>query len=342
MRNSTPLAARLVLFCSAAAAIGCSDPAPAGSTSADATGTTDTAATFDGSGGQDTAAGKDTTPDAVGTDAAAIDAVDADSSGTDATTGDAAAVDTAVVDATANDTAATDGGASDATTTDSTTTDSTTTDTATTDTAIVDATASDTAKTDTAATDTGPADVAAADTAPVDASSQDSGPGECKAGALKRCWVECPEVYPSGCINAGLPVLIMGVQSCAAGAWQPCATNLVCSDLKGTCTNGTKKPATVQCTDGSSKNAGGYLCLKPIGAQCNTSYYGSWPMSDCPDLCAGPDDTCSSAGEKRECTTTCGSTTGPAVKGTQNCNDYCNGKFWGPCLTDDACLKLKN
>jgi hypothetical protein len=163
---------------------------------------------------------------------------------------------------------------------------------------------------------------------------------QCKASDKKRCWVECPEAYPSGCINAGLPVMIMGTQACADGQWQPCVTNAVCGDYKGTCTNSTKAPTTVLCTDGVSKKVGGYLCLKPIGAQCNVSYYSSWPMADCPDLCTGPDDVCTTAGEKRECTATCGSPSGPAVKGTQNCNAYCSGKFWGPCLSDDACLKM--
>ena len=121
---------------------------------------------------------------------------------------------------------------------------------------------------------------------------------------------------------------------------QPCVTNSVCSEFKGTCANSTKAPATVLCTDGVSKKVGGYLCLKPIGAQCNVSYYSSWPMADCPDLCSGPDDVCTTAGEKRECTASCGSPSGPTVKGTQNCSDYCSGKFWGPCLSDDACLKM--
>lgn len=308
------LAARLVVFACAAAAIGCSDEATSTSTAADtSSGASDTAAAFDSAAPKDAAAdtGADTaTADAqsdVGADVS-VDAV-ADSGADVAIDAKADTVADVAVDA------VTDTGAD----------------------AAVDAVADTGADAAVdAVADTG-LDITADVAADVAA---DTGPAQCTAGALKRCWVECPEAYPSGCINAGLPVMIMGTQACADGQWQPCVTNAVCSEFKGTCANSTKAPATVLCTDGVSKKVGGYLCLKPIGAQCNVSYYSSWPMADCPDLCSGPDDVCTTAGEKRECTATCGSPSGPAVKGTQNCNDYCSGKFWGPCLSDDACLKM--
>lgn len=316
------LAARLVVLGCAAAAIGCSDEATSTSTAADtSSGANDTAAAFDSASTKDAAA--DTGADTAAADAQGDSSADA-SVDAAADSGADAAVD-AKADAEADVAvdAVADTGADVAAD------------------AVAD-TGADVAAD--AVADTGPdiaADVAA-DVAPDVAAdvAADTGPAQCTAGALKRCWVECPEAYPSGCINAGLPVMIMGTQACADGQWQPCVTNAVCGDYKGTCTNSTKAPTTVLCTDGVSKKVGGYLCLKPIGAQCNVSYYNSWPMADCPDLCSGPDDVCTTAGEKRECTATCGSPSGPAVKGTQNCNDYCSGKFWGPCLSDDACLKM--
>ncbi len=313
-----PTAIRLAVLLGAGTFAACSDPAPASTADTVAT-SGDSTTSFDSAAGKDAGGGNDAKADTAAADGAIADAV-ADSAGQDTTSADTAKSDSAGADAAVSDTAATD--------------------TAATDTAATDTAATDTAATDTAATDTAATDSAASDTAATDAGSADVGPAECSPGTLKRCWVECPIAYVSGCINAGLPGLIMGTQACSGGQWQPCATQAVCADLGGTCSNGTKLPATVLCTDGASKDVGGYLCTKPIGAQCNTSYYGSWPMADCPDLCSGPDDVCATAGEKRDCVATCGSTTGVTVKGTQNCNDYCNGKFWGPCLTDDACLKL--
>ncbi len=311
MRSAKALAAQLAAVVWAAAALSCSEETSSTATAADTAGVSDTAAAFDSAGGKDSAA--DTSKADTGTaDTGAADAgADAAADVAADTAGDVAA--DAVADTTAD----------------------------------VAADAAPDTSADTAA-DVAPdtaADVAAdssADTGPDAAADAgaDTGPAQCSDGALKRCWVECPEAYPSGCINAGLPVMIMGTQACAAGQWQPCVTNAVCSDFMGTCTNSTKAPTTVLCTDGVSKKVGGYLCLKPIGAQCNVSTYSSWPMADCPDLCAGPDDVCTTPGEKRDCTATCGSPSGPAVKGTQNCNDYCSGKFWGPCLSDDACLKM--
>lgn len=311
MKKAQALAAHAAVWALAAAAVACSEEATSTSTAADTAGPTDTAATFDSAGAKDTAAdagAADVTADAAA-DAAASDV--ADTAGDVAT--DAAADTLADISAdAAKDTAA--DAASDAAMDVATDSSSDT--------------AADTAV-DSAADVAADADVSA-----------DAGPAQCSAGALKRCWVECPEAYPSGCINAGLPVLIMGTQACADGQWQPCVTNAVCGDFKGSCTNSTKAATTVLCTDGVSKKVGGYLCLKPLGAQCSASFYSSWPMADCPDLCGGPDDVCTTAGEKRDCTAQCGSPSGPAVKGTQSCNDYCSGKFWGPCLSDDACLKL--
>lgn len=319
MKSPIALATRLALLLCAAAASACSDPAPASTADVAAT-SGDTTTSFDSAANQDASGGGDAKADTTAGDTATTDAAAADS-----TTSDTTSADTAVADTAAPDTAGADATASDTATTDAAPADS----------SVADTTASDTTSADTATADATPADTAASDTSAVDA-----GPAACSPGTLKRCWVECPVAYTTGCINAGLPVLIMGTQACSDGQWQPCVVAAACSTMENTCTNGTKVPTTVQCTDGSSKSVGGYLCTKPIGAQCDTSYYGSWPMADCPDLCSGPDDVCATAGEKRECVATCGSTTGVAVKGTQNCNDYCNGKFWGPCLTDDACLKL--
>ncbi|MBI5610906.1 MAG: hypothetical protein HY902_18690 [Deltaproteobacteria bacterium] len=319
MRNPSALATRLAILATVLSAIACSDPAPTSTTDTAATGG-DTTTYFDTAADQDASAGSDAKADTAGGDVAVTDSAGTDANKSDAATQDTAAADTAVADA-----AVADAEVADATVS---------------DTAVADAAVPDSSVADTAAPDSSFADTAAPDTAGNDATAVDAGPAACSPGTLKRCWVECPVAYTAGCINAGLPVLIMGTQACADGQWQPCATDAACSNMGNTCSNGTKLPVTVQCTDGSAKAVGGYLCTKPLGAQCTTSYYGSWPMADCPDLCGGPDDVCNTAGEKRECVATCGSTTGPTVKGTQNCNDYCDGKFWGPCLTDDACLKL--
>jgi len=180
--------------------------------------------------------------------------------------------------------------------------------------------------------DGGATDAAAADVAGSDVAAA------CKDGALKRCWVECPQVYAPECISGKIPILILGTQACAGGQWDPCATMAKCSDYAtGPCQNGSKAPQTYLCTDGTSKT-GAHICTKPLGAKCNLSYYINWPLWDCPLLCAGPDDTCNSAGAKRPCEVACGAVGGPIKAGEQTCQSVCDGMYWSACQTGDACL----
>lgn len=182
-------------------------------------------------------------------------------------------------------------------------------------------------------------------TATVGSSTTGSGGGGggaaavCNVGENRRCWVECTQQYATGCIHAGLPPLIMGIETCSGGQWGPCATQQTCDAmLVNECTNGSLYPTVVQCTDGSSRQAE-YTCFLPLGT-CTHSYYANWPMHDCPDdLCLTGDDACTADGSERACVVHCDSPSGMTRTGTQGCVSYCGTNLaWGPCLTNDGCL----
>ncbi len=176
------------------------------------------------------------------------------------------------------------------------------------------------------------------DAATTDAATPvDAGAAACKAGELKRCWVECPQTYAAGCISGQIPILIMGTQACSAGQWGACDVKHQCGEFAtGACQNGSKAPQNYLCTDGIPMT-GAHICTKPLGANCTTSYYINWPIYDCLFICKGPDDVCTKDGAERECEVHCGNATGPVVKGKQKCQNVCNGLHWNMCSTGEAC-----
>jgi len=182
------------------------------------------------------------------------------------------------------------------------------------------------------------ADVAdAKDGTAAETTTPDVGPAACKAGELKRCWVECPQSYAAGCISGQIPILILGTQACSAGQWGACDVKHQCSEFaNGPCQNASKAPQTYLCTDGIPMT-GAHICTKPLGANCTLSYYINWPIYDCPLMCKGPDDVCATEGAERDCEVRCGSATGPTKPGKQKCQNVCNGLHWNMCSTGEAC-----
>lgn len=238
-----------------------------------------------------------------------------------------------------------DAAAADATVADAAQQDTPQSDTPQPDTLAADAAGSDGGAKDTAAADGAATDSAASDAATADSGSGDAGAGDvaavCKASELKRCWVECPQSYAAGCISGGVPILILGVQKCQAGSWGACEVGSQCADFaNGPCTPNAKASDPYVCTDGTKK-VGEHLCTKPLGANCQYSYYINWPLWDCPMLCDGPDDLCTAeqVGTERACEAHCGSPTGPTVPGKQKCQDVCNANRWMQCMTGEACGK---
>jgi len=175
-------------------------------------------------------------------------------------------------------------------------------------------------------------------------SGVDSGPtsgdasASCTAGKLRRCWVECVQKYPAGCIHGDVPPRIPGVQHCTAGTWGACKTPIACTELAGSCVNAAKQPVTYTCLDGSAKN-GQFHCIKPLGAKCATSFWAGYGATDCPHLCTTQADQCATKGAKRACEVHCDKPDGAVVKGTQTCSELCKTKVWGVCLTGDGCWK---
>ena len=199
---------------------------------------------------------------------------------------------------------------------------------------------------DTGATDTGPSDTggatdtgAATDTSSnADAGTSTDVTAGCTNGALKRCWVECVQKYPAECIHGDVPPRIPGTQKCESGAWTVCSIPMQCSELATSCTNPSKKAVTQTCLDGSSKQ-GEFLCTKPLGAKCTTSFWGGYGAIDCPQLCDTTADKCPKAGEKEACSVFCDSPTGATVSGTRTCQAVCNTQVWSTCMTGDGCWK---
>ena len=177
----------------------------------------------------------------------------------------------------------------------------------------------------------------AAGDATVDA-TVDAGPAVCSPGQLQRCWVECTQIYQAGCIHGDVPPRIPGVRDCVGGQWAACVTAQSCKELVGTCDNGAKKPLTVTCLDGSKKQ-GVHHCLKPLGANCASSYWGGAGALDCPDLCTTAADQCPTAGAVEPCEALCDVPDGPKVPGTRTCQAVCDAQVWSTCLTGDGCWK---
>jgi hypothetical protein len=158
--------------------------------------------------------------------------------------------------------------------------------------------------------------------------------------------VECVRNITPECLTDGIPPLLMGVRGCAAGQWGDCVVNETCDNLRDACPNGAMFPTEWSCLDGSARS-GYYGCGKIFGAQCMSSYYGNWPVKDCPgDLCLGPGDACLTKDEERPCEVRCDSPQGAVKPGMQSCVEYCGpgNLAWGPCLTftgspaQEACL----
>ena len=174
-------------------------------------------------------------------------------------------------------------------------------------------------------------------TAMPDAAPIDVAPAVCKAGELKRCWIECPQSYAAGCISGQIPILIMGTHKCTAGQWAGCDVQHQCGEFaNGPCTPNSKANQSYLCTDGTAKS-GAHICTKPLGVNCALSYYINWPVYDCPLICGGPDDTCAKDGEERACEVSCGSVNGSKAIGKQKCQNVCGGLYWNMCSTGEAC-----
>lgn len=159
---------------------------------------------------------------------------------------------------------------------------------------------------------------------------------DCSVGERRRCWVECVQTYADGCIHAGVPPLIMGIETCGVTGWGQCEIQSACADMVDSCMVGDFQVAQYECEDGSTRT-GQYNCLLPPGAACTTRYYGNWPPTDCPeDLCQEP----CTHGEVRPCEVYCDEPGGVTRPGTQTCVGYCGGyTAWGPCQTNDGCLQ---
>ena len=158
----------------------------------------------------------------------------------------------------------------------------------------------------------------------------------CVNGEKRRCWVECSQDYPVDCL-AGNSALIMGMETCGNGAWGNCNTQMDCSVLSAECPNSSGEPTSYQCMDGTNKT-GTMTCFKPLGVNCQVSFYSGWGPGDCPDLCLGEGDACNVPEQSRPCETHCDTPTGPIKAGNQVCQGLCDNDYvWGPCMTDQAC-----
>lgn len=163
--------------------------------------------------------------------------------------------------------------------------------------------------------------------------------GVCSDEERRRCWVECVQEYPPECIHGGTPTLILGIETCEGGQWGLCEVQDSCETVGDPCTNGSELSVNFECV-GGTEIEGAYTCFQPLGVDCQTSFYGTWPVLDCPDdLCLGVGDGCSVDGQTQGCEVHCGSPDGPTKPGMQTCINYCPGVLaWQPCLTNDACL----
>lgn len=162
--------------------------------------------------------------------------------------------------------------------------------------------------------------------------------GACGEGARRRCWVECGQTYPAGCLRGGVEPLLQGVERCVAGAWSDCTTTRTCTGFDVPCSNGAEVSTTYECLDGTTKT-GAYGCTQMLGASCTTSYWAGWgPRHSGAELCNTAGEKCPTAGEKRDCVVHCNLATGPTQPGQESCSDFDgNVRVWGPCLTNDAC-----
>ena len=158
----------------------------------------------------------------------------------------------------------------------------------------------------------------------------------CLPGQKRRCWVECAQEYPPECL-AGNAALIMGIETCQGGQWGECSVEMGCSTLSKACVNASNTPTYYKCLDGTAKT-GHMTCFKPLGIDCETSFYSGWGPGDCPHLCLGSGDACAVDGEERPCEVHCNNAGGPVKQGTQHCQSLCdNNKVWGMCDTAQAC-----
>ena len=129
----------------------------------------------------------------------------------------------------------------------------------------------------------------------------------------------------------------MGVETCEDSQWGACATKMSCLGLQFPCVNGNGIATDYECLDGTSKT-GTMTCFKPLGIDCETSFYSGWGPGECQDLCIGPGDTCDVLGQDRTCEVHCDFGTGETKQGSQTCDTFCDdNKVWGPCMTDQAC-----
>lgn len=207
-----------------------------------------------------------------------------------------------------------------------------------TDTAALDTAAAETVAPDTAVPDAG----VKADGAAVDGVAIDTAPdvaAVCTLGKLARCWIECPQTYTTGCIDGGLNPKIMGTRACVAGQWGKCEVSVACAALNaGPCTNGKNLDVQYTCLAGKQQ-AGKYICSKALGANCATSWFVNWPLSDCPHFCPQQEVECPTLGAEAPCEILCGGPEGPAILGKQKCQEGCGFKYWSQCWGDKPCAK---
>ena len=178
---------------------------------------------------------------------------------------------------------------------------------------------------------------------PVDAS-----PGACQDGERRRCWVECGQAYPAGCIHGEVPPSIMGISTCGLQAWGACQTLTACAEVADACQPGDTHGVDFECVDGGLRH-GLMNCFRPLGAQCAASFYGGFGITECvlnqDQLCTQGPDICDNDGVERPCEAHCDTPDGPIQAGTQRCNAAdCGGalghfRYWGACNTHDACAQ---
>jgi len=158
----------------------------------------------------------------------------------------------------------------------------------------------------------------------------------CNDGTKQRCWVECAQSWPTGCL-AGNAALIMGVETCQNNQWSACVTERACNEMSSACQNGTTTPTSYQCLDSALKSDK-LICFKLLGATCNASYFSGWGPESCSNMCTSTEDLCTINNNTRSCEVHCNTTSGTIKKGTQTCQALCAGNtWWGPCITNRAC-----
>jgi hypothetical protein len=160
----------------------------------------------------------------------------------------------------------------------------------------------------------------------------------CEPGEVKRCWVECAVRYADGCVQDSIYAMVQGIQICQENnLWGDCITQESCHDLQEECQRGEDRLTMYQCLDGEQK-VSSRNCSRPLGLMCDASYYSGWGPDNCEDLCV-IGEGCPVEGQERSCEVYCSDSLETPIQGVQECGDLCDVQVWGPCRSDNMCLR---